>query len=134
MKNGDKKKKKNALTKGFIILFMLIILIFTAFLIQKPKTEKQQRLDQINNLTSEALLEFPKDNTTAIQIAGTAHKKGLPEPPARTCEVLSSIGYSSYNQPFYIAEVKHDKEVYTAVFSPDNRYILTASEDKTAKL
>ncbi len=97
---------------------------------QKIRTEYNYQL----YLTSEAFKEVQKDNTRAIRIAEAAYEKGIPNPPAWTSQVLSFIGYSSFDRPFYISTLHHKGEIYSGVFSPDGRRILTASEDGTAKL
>lgn len=140
----DEKKQgfRNQLKRLFyrktigVIAGIAIILALSLWyaLNQKHKADRQYRLAEVNRLTSDALSEFPKDNTRAIRIAEAAYKLGLPNPPPRTVQALSNIGYSSLEKPFYITTLHHKKAIYTAVFSSDGNRILTASEDGTAKL
>ena len=134
----EKRKKVLEKSMKWFIYFAVIILAITTMIsiYQTNRAGKQYKNAQVNWLTAEALLEFPIDNTKAIRIAAESFKKGLPHPPARTCRVLSDIAYSSYQKPFYSATIDHDHKdsIYSVVFSPDGQNILTASEDKTAKL
>ncbi len=116
------------------ILAALLILITLYAIYQTIIAVKQTRNAQVNRLAAEALLELPKDNTRAVRIVEESLKRGLPHPPARTFQVLSEIGYSSYGKPFYRSTLHHGNFIYSAVFSPDGQKILTACEDGTAKL
>lgn len=115
------------------IAIILALLTWFAFH-QTCRLSEQNRISQAHRLAAEALLELPHDNTRAIRMAEAAYKMGLPVPPPRTCQILSEIGYSSFEEPFYTTILRHEKTIYTAVFSPDGHRILTASDDGTAKM
>jgi len=118
-----------------ISIVAIILALITGYaLYQKNRADKQYINAQINRLTAEAILEFPQDITCAVRIAEAAFEMGLPTPPARTYQALSDIGYSSFETPFYIGALHHSESIYTAVFSPDGRRILTACEDGTARI
>jgi WD40 repeat protein/energy-coupling factor transporter ATP-binding protein EcfA2 len=127
----EAKKKKLRAMRIFSITSILVILIFIYLFLL---ANKQSKSAQVNSLTAEALLEFPNDSTRAIRIVEEAYKITQPNVPARTSKTLSDIGYSSFEKPFYIAILHHNGPIYSAVFSPDGRQILTASEDGTAKV
>jgi WD40 repeat protein len=130
-----KKQLKRRMAVRFILATAIIasILAFYAFY-QKSRADAQYRLAQMNRLTSEALLEFPKNNTKAIRIAEEAIKRSPKYAEASSYKALSEIGYSSYHQPFYlnIYPVTPGDAIYSAVFSADNQHILTAHEDGSA--
>ncbi|MCX6578920.1 MAG: hypothetical protein NT166_01895 [Candidatus Aminicenantes bacterium] len=132
--NESKEKKKKARARAIrivgIILLILIGIIFGLW----RNADKQYRNAEVSRLTAEALLEFPQDNTSAIRIAEAAYKKAQSTPPTRTKKTLSDIAYSSFERPFYITNLRHNGAIYSAVFSPDGRRILTSSEDGTAKV
>jgi WD40 repeat protein len=130
------RKRKYYKRKARIIYSIAIILVCLTWFafIQTCKVNEQYRISQIHKLTAEALLELPHDNTKAIRIAEAAYEKGLPNPPPRTCQVLSEIGYSSFKEPFYNTILHYQGTIYTAVFSPDDKRILTAHEDGTTKV
>ncbi len=122
------KKRYYKIAIGFF-LFIAIIFAYTA-----RYANEQYKNARVNRLTAEALLEFPNDNTKAIRIAEAAYEMGLPDPPSRTCQVLSKIGYSSFENPFYTTILRHKEEVYSAAFSPDGSRILTACEDGITRI
>jgi WD40 repeat protein len=135
----EKRSRRSKKTKNLIIfalsgLLLFFIILTTYAFYQKNRANEQYRNAQVNRLTAMALMEFPKDNTRAIRIVEAAYEMGLPNPTPRTYQVLSDIAYSSVDNPFYINCLRHYGPVYNAVFSPDGRRILTASDDGTAKM
>ena len=48
--------------------------------------------------------------------------------------VISTLSFAQKQEPRLVLPVGHTDKVYSAVFSPDGKLALTASEDKTAKL
>jgi hypothetical protein len=101
---------------------------------QKSRADEQYNKAESLRLAAESFLELPKDKTRAIRIAEAAYESGLPHPPSRAYQALAAAGYSVFKEPFYIADLRHKGPVNSAVFSPDGTRILTASDDKTAKL
>jgi len=128
-RKAEKRKLKIAISISIVLFFVIGVII-----LQWYKADEQNKKEQINLLTAQTLLELPLDSTRAIRIAEAAYKIKQSSPPANIFKILSNIGYSSYEKPFYIANLRHNGPVYSAVFSPDGRRILTASEDKTAKV
>ncbi|MGD2088816.1 MAG: hypothetical protein PVH61_21735 [Candidatus Aminicenantes bacterium] len=130
------RKRKYYKRKASIIYSISIILVCLTWFAfhQTCRLREQYRISQAHKLTAEALLELPHDNIKAIRIAEAAYEKGLPNPPPRTCQALSEIGYSFFEEPFYTATLNHKGTIYTAVFSPDDKRILTAHEDGTVKM
>jgi hypothetical protein len=132
------KKAINWIFSGLTFAVLgLIALVWFAFY-QKNRADEQYKIaiEQYRNahvyrLTYDALTEFPNENTRAIRIAEAAYEMGLPNPPLRTIQVLSKIGYSSLERPFYNTIFKHEGSIHTACFSPDGPKILTGAEDGT---
>lgn len=118
----------------FSVAFVLLSIITWYAIEQKNIAGHQYKNAQINRLTAESLLEYSKDNTRAIRMVEKAFELAQPNPPARTYQALSSIGYSSLDEPFYTATLHHDNIIYSAVFSEKGDMILTGSEDGTARL
>lgn len=134
-KQKQRKQKRKNLVIAALSIFLAIFIGLTLFAFdQKGRADRQYKNAQTHRLTAEALLEFPRDNTRAIRIAGAAFELGKDIPPSRTCKVLTDIGYSSIEKPFYTTVLHHKESIYTAYFSPDGKSILTASGDGTAKL
>lgn len=113
--------------------FVFIVIALLSLSIISWIAYTQYKNERVSRLTAEALLQLPKDNTSAIRIIAAAYNIRS-TPPARTCQVLSEIGYSSFERPFYRLNLHHDQAIYTAVFSKDGNRILTASADGTARL
>lgn len=134
---AEKKReelKKEARRYLFRIGFIVAVLVAGFFIWGYSKVNEQYKEAQINRLTAEALVEFPRDNAKAIRIAHAAYEMGQPQPPERTVETLSTIAYSSPKRPFPIATLQHDSEILHVAYSPDGQYILTGSEDGQVKL
>ncbi|MCK5058208.1 MAG: AAA family ATPase [Candidatus Aminicenantes bacterium] len=127
-----KKKIKRffyRITLAFVIFGIIISLIFALY------TRKQYKNALVNRLTAEALLESSIDNTKSLRIAEAAYKRGLPQPPLRTIQALGEIAYSSIEKPFYSLTTPRQKgPIYSALFSPGGDKILTAGEDKIARI
>ena len=70
--------------------------------------------------------------TKAIRYAQLAYKKDSTN--VLTNQTLSDIFHNTDSRLFYSASMSHKDYLYSAVFSPDGKSILTASVDKTAKL
>jgi hypothetical protein len=122
---------------GISLVVTFFIIAFIAYLYanqQFNRADRQYKRAESSRLAAESFIELPRDNTKAIRIAEAAYEKGLPDPPLRAYQALAAAGYSVYEEPFYIANLKHKAMVYSAVFSPDGTRILTASYDGTAKL
>jgi hypothetical protein len=121
------RKSKN----GIIAMLAALVLVFAGLTLYALSQYKRVQVLQV---TGEAFLELPKDNTRALRIARAGYELGLPDPPSRTRQALAAAGYSSFEEPFYIQTLEHQGPVNSAVFSPDGKRILTASSDGTAKL
>jgi len=128
------KRIKN-LTIGILTgLFILSVISTWIAIVQKNRANEQYREAVCNRLASESSLKLLTDNVKAIRIAESAFKISKSSPLAAVVRALSAAAYSTRELPFYIAELNHEARLRTAVFSPDGSKILTASDDKTAKL
>jgi WD40 repeat protein len=134
-----RKKSKSVISSVLQIIGLLcLISVFAIYQMcsavkQYKIADRQRKIAEVNRLTAESLLALNEDNTKAIRIAEEAIKKSGDNPLTGPFKVLSKIGYSSYNNPFYIAlyHLNPKDAIYSAVFSSDNQYILTAHEDGT---
>ena len=135
------RKSKN----GIIAVLFALVLVFAGLTLyalyqkstaekERKKAEERYKRVQVLQVTGEAFLELPKDNTRALRIARAGYELGLPDPPSRTRQALGAAGYSSFEEPFYIQTLEHQGPVNSAVFSPDGKRMLTASEDGTSKV
>jgi WD40 repeat protein/uncharacterized caspase-like protein len=131
------KKTIFRLWVGGIAAAFIVLLVFLG----KVWLDKQKIKASL--LTNKAKDELKTDNTIALRIAQAAYailkEDWLAailqhEPPPAACQILSEAYHSQKLRPFYAANFPHDEPVNSAVFSPDGRHILTASEGGFAKL
>lgn len=130
----EKRKKIIMILLAFIVL--LLIATTTTAIYNKINADKTSKILRELNISfaAHSALNETADNTRAIRIASAAFEMGLPRPQPRTYQVLSAVGYSSFEKPFYSTMWLHSKPVNSAVLSPDNKFVLTACDDGTAKL
>jgi WD40 repeat protein len=74
------------------------------------------------------------DNTVAINVAHHAYSGLGEDSPPMVLQALSDIFHGQDERAFYVSSFPHRERVFTAVFSPDGKQVLTASEDGYAKL
>ena len=75
-----------------------------------------------------------EDNTIALDVAHQAYAMLSEDSPPLVMQTLSDIFHAQDERALYSANFPHTERVFTAVFSPDGKYVLTASEDGYAKL
>lgn len=131
--------RKNIRLRNIAVFLLIMFAIISSAaagyaFYQKNRADEEHKKNNVRRLSAEALLEIPRDNTKAIRIAEAAYRMGLPDPPARTHQVLSEAGYSFFNEPYYTVSLGHQRSVLSAVFSPDGTRILTVSMGGSAKL
>jgi WD40 repeat protein len=114
---------------GIVAIFLAVF----AF-IQKTRADRQRVEALCNRLATESTLVLPANNIKAIRIAEAAYKMRISLPLPYAQRALCEAAYSTFEHPFYVANLKHKSRVISAVFSPDGTKILTVSSDHTAKL
>ncbi len=75
-----------------------------------------------------------EDNTIALDVAHQAYATLGEDSPPLVMQTLSGIFHTQDKRSLYASNFPHKERVFTAVFSPDGKYVLTASEDGFAKL
>ena len=75
-----------------------------------------------------------EDNTIALDVAHQAYAMLGEDSPPLVMQTLSDIFHTQDERALYTSNFPHRERVFTAVFSPDGKYVLTASEDGYAKL
>ncbi len=135
----SKKRKRNIgiIAAGFLLVLFAGFTIWA--LIERNSAQEQKRKALAESRHSKVLLLIAK-----------AREANITNPTKASCyaqlaweydstnvlayQTLSDISYSTDSRPFYAVSVSHMESVRSAVFSPDGKSILTASDDKTAKL
>lgn len=118
-----KRKKNRAWTIAISVIIILSGLLIYA--INKARTA------QANNLASQAQLRLKGDPTIAIRLAEEAYKL---DKNKNVLQVLSAAAAATWDHPFYNLNIRHERSVNKAIFSPSGDRILTISSDNTAKL
>jgi WD40 repeat protein len=75
-----------------------------------------------------------EDNTIAMNVAHHAYASLTEDSPPLVMQAMSDIFHGPDERALYSANFPHRERVFTAVFSPDGQYVLTASEDGFVKL
>lgn len=125
-----KQRKKRAWTIAVSVMVILSALAIFAFY-KADEATKEARIAQANYLASQAQLRLESDPAAAISLAKDAY---LLDQNKNVSRVLSAASSQTLEHPLYNADLQHDYYVNCAVFSPSGNRMLTASEDKTAKL
>jgi WD40 repeat protein len=87
-----------------------------------------------NQLAFEARGILPEDNTLAMRLAWEAYAILKERSSETVSQTLSEVFHSQSFRPFYAAVFRHEETVNSALFSPDGRQVLTASEDGFVRL
>jgi WD40 repeat protein len=133
----EKEERKRRQKRNRRIRNVLVAVIFAFAILAGWKwweSDRNYKQSQASQLAFRAKEVFKADNTKALRIAGAAYEILETRSPAIVTQTLSEIFHSLDLQPFYAANFPHAEHVNSAVFSPDGRQILTASEDGFAKL
>jgi WD40 repeat protein len=95
---------------------------------QKERAEKNFKISQANYLVSQAQIESKEDPTIALRIAEQAWHLDKND---TVTEALHKIYRENY---FYKIIIDEKYPIGTAAFSPGEKYILTAFEDRAVRL
>jgi WD40 repeat protein len=147
---NHRKNLRLKLATQLLVVTLTVVSLFFAFYSLKKRNEEyrqkkiaiiEKNRAVINSLISEARRMLSIDNTKALRIAEMAYdfsKKNSPEKIPLVLRTLNEIIKSSRQYPFYSQNFLHSKTSNLAVnsvtYSPDGKYLLTASSDKTAKI
>lgn len=107
-------------------------LIFAALYVKGQRKEQalkqeRQQTERANNLAKRAKDEAPNDPELGLLLAIKALKLRENE---TTVEALRDL----LRRPLRVILFGHEKQVHHASFSPDGAYVVTASDDKTARI
>lgn len=140
----NREQKRKRWVWAILLSFLVMLSIFVSGWFYKANKELIERQDKLlvtqsRYLSSEAEKEYEKGNITkALRMALYALPKNLDNPDRPYVpEAELKLRQCNYPQKYNIYSksiLKHDDFIYSAVFSPDGKYIVTASGDKTARV
>ncbi len=128
----QRERKRNRIIRTVLVSVVFVFAIL-AGLSYYNANQKYLR-SHAGELAFNASEALEKDNTIALNVALEAYATLEKESPFLVMQMLSDIFHTQEEIPFYAANFQHTKSVHTAVFSPDGRNVLTASEDGFAIL
>jgi len=128
-------KRKEQKRRRFIAALVSIIIILSGLLIfainKANEAKKEARIARANYYAAQAKIILNKEPATALRIAAAAYKL---DPNNNVTQILSESAALTLKHPLYNVDLQHNYHVNSAVFSPCGTRILTASEDKSARL
>ncbi len=128
----EKRRRRNLVTAAAAVM-LLILSGFTWWALkERDRAVDESRHSRVLFLTTKARDAFINDPTRAIRFAQLAYKYDSTNALAN--QTLLEIFHAADSMPFYTTALNHNESVFKAVFSPDGKTILTASDDKTVKL
>ena len=154
----NREQKKRRIAWGAAALFVLLLSVSVSALLYKNKNEISRQKQQIESqnkelirkqdnllinqskyLASEAQKEYDKGNITkALRMALYALPRDLENPDrpyVPEAEIMLRKCDNPQKQKIYSRSIlQHVNLVNSAAFSPDGKYIVTASDDNTARV
>jgi len=127
-----KRRRRNFATVAAMVL-LLILSGFTWWaLLERNKAIAESKHSKVLLLLAKARETSVNDPTMAIRYAQLAYKYDSTNVLAS--QTIFEIYHAADSAPFYTSTFSHNESVFSAIFSPDSKTILTASDNKTAKL
>lgn len=128
----EKKRRRNRRIRRGLVTVVCLFAVLAGILWRVSQHRLiESRSNELAFLAKETL---PTDNTEALDIAREAYVLRARQPEATAAQTLAEVFHSQEQRPFYKLSLSHQKNVNSAVFSPDGAFLLTASEDGFAKL
>jgi len=126
-----KRQKK----RRFVTVLIGMIIVLTGSLIfaiyKANEATNEARIARSNYLSSQAQIKLKEEPMTAIRLAEESYRLNKNN---IALQLMIDAAVSTFQHPFYRANIRHDHYINSAVFSPTGSRILTASSDDTAKL
>jgi len=129
---AQRDRKRNRMIRGALVS---VVAIFAALAGWQWYVANQRYLyARAGELAFKAMEITKEDNTIALNVAQEAYASLGENSPPLVMQTLSDIFHGQDERALYISNFPHRERVFSAVFSPDGKYVLTASEDGYAKL
>ncbi|MGB3078846.1 MAG: WD40 repeat domain-containing protein, partial [Saprospiraceae bacterium] len=129
---AQKDRQRNRIIRGVLGAVVVIFAALAGW--QWHVASQRYQYARAGELAFTAREELKKDNTLALDVAYNAYSTLEENSPPLLILALSDIFHTQDEMPLYKSNFPHTKKVFTAVFSPDGKQVLTASEDGYAKL
>jgi WD40 repeat protein len=127
-----KDRKRN---RAIRIALVSVVVVFAALAGWQWYVANQRYLySRSGELAFTAREILKDDNTIALDVAYQAYALLGEDSPPIVMQTLSDIFHIQDERALYTSNFPHKERVFTAVFSPDGKHVLTASEDGYAKL
>ncbi|MFQ5628704.1 MAG: WD40 repeat domain-containing protein, partial [bacterium] len=137
VKKSLERKQKRARNRRIItagVMAALSVLTVWALLNAQRANREANRL-RAENLAVQARDAMATDKTKALRLAEAAYKIVQDNPLPTVQSRLSDAFHTLHGKTqFYTANFVHAREITAAEFSPDGKFIFTASRDETATL
>ena len=138
---AEKEKRKNLIITGLAAfsIIILILAVFATYQWIQTEQNRKEALASYLNAKSQNLQEYPttldKSVLLAIEsfrISETLHDERLRQELSLDADKL--IRQELLSIPHRVVVLNHDGPVYNVVFSPDGKYVATASNDTTSRI
>ncbi|MEP6796469.1 MAG: AAA family ATPase [Saprospiraceae bacterium] len=129
---AQKDRQRNRIIRGVLVSVVAVFAALAGW--QWHIASQRYQYARAGELAFTAREELKKDNTLALDVAYNAYSILEENSPSLTILALSDIFHAQDDMPLYKSNFPHTKKVFTAVFSPDGKQVLTASEDGYARL
>ena len=121
-------RRRQKTVAGLLIAFLLIsVAAMTAFW-EREKAEGQKRIAFSRELAAQASTQFDRDPELSLLLA----KEGIQI--SSTMEVQSALYRAINFSPIRKYFKGHQDSIWSSAFHPDNTKVVTASDDRTARL
>lgn len=134
-KSVRRKRDRTWRLRAIVAAVMAALTALTIWaVIERDHAIREANIAKSNLLAIKSGEMLKKDNTGALRLAEAAYQTAEKYPPPAALQILSDAFHSQTRHTFYAAQLAHQQQVYTAVFSADGQQMLTASADGNARL
>ncbi len=131
-REAERLRKTNRRLRGLlagVAAFLVVALVAGSLaLVQRGRAERQRKQAQSRELAASAISELPVDPELSLLLSREAARE------APTAEAVNALRQSLIESQVRVGFRGHTGPINAAKFSPDAKLVVTASEDKTARV